>query len=476
MRLLFNRQSVLSVLLLALFLSRDQLQAQATPPPASDLAQLSSALQMLAEQVGPSVVQVFTSGFDPIVRSEGEMSGVVTRQRGSGSGVVVDPAGYVITNAHVVEGARQVQVLLAVPPDPNSQFRSILRPRGELVTARVVGTDQETDLAVLKIDRTGLPTLQLGDSDELRQGQLVLAFGSPLGLTNSVSMGVVSSVARQLQPESPMIYIQTDATINPGNSGGPLVNMAGRLVGINTSMFSQSGGSEGIGFAVPSNIVANVYNQIRKDGRVRRGEIGVVAQTITPILASGLKLPQDWGVIIADVIPGGTAAIAGVEVNDIVLTVNGKIMENARQFEVNLYQHSIGEIVQLEILRGGERLRKGVGLNDRAEEPGRFADLVNRGAELVPEFGVFAVGINDLVRQMIPLRDPSGVLVAAVSGEAALQGTVFEPGDVIHSVNGTRIHNLAALKAATAGLRTGEAIVVRTERRGRYVLLGFTKE
>ena len=343
-------------------LSPCRLSAQASaaaPPAASDLAQLSSSLQALAERVGPGVVQVFTSGFDPIVRSEGEITGVVTRQRGTGSGVIVDPEGYIITNAHVVQGARQVQVLLAVPPNASTQLRSILKPRGEIVPARIVGTDQETDLAVLKIEKTGLPSLEIGDSDALRQGQLVLAFGSPLGLTNSVSMGVVSSVARQLEPESPMIYIQTDATINPGNSGGPLVNMAGHVMGINTSIFSQSGGSEGIGFAVPSNIVSNVYSQIRKSGWVRRGEIGVVAQTITPVLASGLQLAQDWGVILADVIPGGTAAIAGLQPNDIILTVNGKVMENARQFEVNLYQYSIGQVVTLEILRGTQKITKG---------------------------------------------------------------------------------------------------------------------
>ena len=460
-------------------LSPSPLSAQASaaaPPAASDLAQLSSSLQALAERVGPCVVQVFTSGFDPIVRSEGEITGVVTRQRGTGSGVIVDPEGYIITNAHVVQGARQVQVLLAVPPNASTQLRSILKPRGEIVPARIVGTDPETDLAVLKIEKTGLPSLQIGDSDALRQGQLVLAFGSPLGLTNSVSMGVVSSVARQLEPESPMIYIQTDATINPGNSGGPLVNMAGHVMGINTSIFSQSGGSEGIGFAVPSNIVSNVYSQIRKSGWVRRGEIGVVAQTITPVLASGLQLAQDWGVILADVIPGGTAAIAGLQPNDIILTVNGKVMENARQFEVNLYQYSIGQVVTLEILRGTQKITKGVGLNDRPEEPSRFADLVNQGAELISDLGVFAIGVNDLVRRMIPLREASGVLVAAVSVDAANHGIVFEPGDVIHSINGNRIPNLAGLKSTTANLKSGDAVVIHAERRGRYLLLAFTKE
>ena len=150
---------------------------------------------------------------------------------------------------------------------------------------------------MLKIRERELPFVTLGDSDELRKGQLVMAFGNPFGLENSVTLGVVSAVGRQLQPEDPMVYIQTDAPINPGNSGGPLVDARGRLVGINTFIFSQSGGSEGIGFAVPSNIVKYVFTQIRESGRVARGEIGVHAQTITPTLAAGLGLPQPWGVI-----------------------------------------------------------------------------------------------------------------------------------------------------------------------------------
>ena len=157
---------------------------------------------------------------------------------------------------------------------------------------------------MIKVDERNLPALAFGDSDELSAGQLVLAFGSPLGLHNSVSLGVVSAVARQLEPESPMIYVQTDASINPGSSGGPLVDVRGRLVGINTLIARQAGGNEGLGFAAPSNIVRTVYEQIRKSGRVRRGDIGIRAQTVTPVLAPGLGLPRDHGVVLADVLPG----------------------------------------------------------------------------------------------------------------------------------------------------------------------------
>ena len=163
-----------------------------------------------------------------------------------------------------------------------------MRPPGRTLDATIVGIDRETDLAVLKVDAKGLPALPLGDSDHLRQGNLVLAFGSPLGLENSVTLGVVSAVGRQRAPEDPMVYVQTDAPINPGNSGGPLVDTSGRVIGINTHILSQSGGSEGIGFAVPSNIVRTVFEQLRTTGRVRRGTLGVLTQTITPVMAQGL--------------------------------------------------------------------------------------------------------------------------------------------------------------------------------------------
>ncbi len=229
-----------------------------------------------------------------------------------------------------------------------ANLHSILKPEGQLLDAKLVGYDRQSDVAVLKIDAHDLPHLWFGDSQELRQGQIVMAFGNPLGLEGSVSMGIVSSVARQIKPEDPMIYIQTDAPINPGNSGGPLIDADGRVVGINTFILSQSGGSEGIGFAIPSNIVKTVYAQIRKEGHVHRGEIGISAQTITPALAKGLSLPRDWGVLVADVEPDGPAESAGVKVGDMILSVNGKPMENARQLQVDVYQRAMGDKLHLD--------------------------------------------------------------------------------------------------------------------------------
>src|SRR6202000_2909811 len=220
--------------------------------------------------------------------------------------------------------------------------------------AKLVGMDRLTDLAVLKIDMTGPPALQLANSDDLKQGQVVFAFGSPRGLENSVSMGVVSATARQIDPEKPDIYIQTDAPINPGNSGGPLVDVDGHVVGINTFILSQSGGNEGLGFAIPSDVVRSVYDQIRSEGHVHRGQIGVYLRTITPELAEGLHLPVAEGVILEDVAPGSSADKAGLKVGEIVTTVGGKSVDDLRQFALDLYTYKVGQKVNVGVLRNGK--------------------------------------------------------------------------------------------------------------------------
>ena len=287
--------------------------AQRSAASVATLSELSRSLEDLSQKVSASVVQIFVTGYAAPEEDDPHAAAQPTFERSSGSGVIVDADGYIVTNAHVVENATRIEVELpfaAVGGDPG---RSILRRRGRTVGAQIVAIDRETDLAVVKIEAKALPVLAFGDSDALRPGQLVLAFGSPLGLDASVTLGIVSAVARQLTPEDPMIYIQTDAPINPGNSGGALVDTEGRLVGISTLIYSQSGGNEGIGFAAPSNIVRNIFEQIRKSGRVRRGEIGVSTQTITATLAEALKLTADAGVIVADVDEGGPAASAGLQ-------------------------------------------------------------------------------------------------------------------------------------------------------------------
>jgi serine protease Do len=376
-----------------------------------------------------------------------------------------------VTNAHVVEGARTVHVELLRLREPGEPG-SILRPRSRRLPARVVGSDIETDLAVLKVEAAGLPSLPLGDSDELRQGQLVLAFGSPLGLENSASLGVVSSVARQLAPDSPMIYVQTDASINPGNSGGPLVDVDGRMVGLNTLIASQSGGDEGLGFAAPSNIVRSVFEQIRGQGRVRRGVLGVRAQTITPKLGDGLSLGVHSGVVISDVRPGGPAAAAGLRVGDVVVALDGKPMENARQLDVNVYQRALGDVVTVDVVRVGVRLSFGVTVRERPKDPDRFTSLVTPERNLVSRLGVLALELDaDLLRAAGPLRGSEGVLVAARAGGSYGTEDDLRPGDVIYAVDGVSVRGLGELRQAVGRPPSGESLVLQIERGGELLFV-----
>jgi len=436
----------------------------------ADLRQISRTLEALSDRVGPAIVQVFAVGY-ALPSEPSEERSLLAQQRNTGSGVILDPDGYIVTNAHVVQGAYKVQVQLAAPR--RTAMRSIIGPRPRMVGAQIVAIDEETDLSVLKVDEKSLPFLELADSDSVKSGQLVLAFGSPLGLDSSVTLGVVSAVARQLEPDDPMIYIQTDASINPGNSGGPLVDTDGRVVGINTLILSQSGGNEGLGFAAPSNIVRNIFEQVRKYGRVRRGEIGIKVQTITPALAEGLKLPRDWGVVLGDVDPEGPAASAGLEAGDIVASLNGKPMENGRQLQVNLYGRAIGEVVKLQILRGSRTLDIPVTVIERGDDPNRFAGMVRPEEHLITRLGILGLTFTRGLAELIPdLRVPSGVIVAAATrtGPPAWEGEL-QPGDVIHAINGTTIKDLAALRAAVDELKTGAALVIRVEREGEMLFL-----
>lgn len=444
------------------------------PKPPDSLHDLSTRMEGLARRVSRSLVQVFSTGY--VLGGEGEPgtnAAVVTRQRATGSGVILSADGYIVTNAHVVSNAHRVRVRLAVETPGHSD----MQPSGKMLDARIVGIDRDSDLAVLKIDQTGLPFLKLGDSDTLRQGQIVMAFGNPLGLENSVSMGVVSSVSRQIKPDDTMIYIQTDAPINPGNSGGPLVDADSRVMGINTFILSQSGGSEGLGFAIPSNIVKNVYAQIKTEGHVHRSEIGVFAQSITPPLATGMRLSQDWGVVLADVTPQGPGAKAGLQVGDIVVSLNGKLMMNARQLETNLYRYSVGQKVNVEVLRGGSKFTYSVPVAQREDDPMRFADMVDPTKNVVSKLGILGISIEGKIAEMLPdLRNSYGVVVAARGGESPYTGDSLQLGDVIYSVNTEPVSSVTALRSALDGLKDTDPLVLQVERQGRLLYITMTIE
>jgi serine protease Do len=436
---------------------------------------LSLSIEALVSRVRHSVVQIFATGSGPAEESESGKTGFFVKQKNTGAGVILSADGYILTNAHVIRASRRIQVRLSLTPERIEANRSRQRSQGETLEATLVGQDREADLAVLKIDKTGLPFLEFGDSDELQQGQMVLAFGNPLGLEGSVSMGIVSATARQIHPDDPMIYIQTDAPINPGNSGGPLVDDAGRVVGINSMILSQSGGSEGLGFAVPSTIAHNIYDQIRRDGHVHRGQIGVRTQTITPAIAKGLRLPQDWGVVVADVVPEGPADEAGIKIGDVIRRLNGRIMDNARELEVNIYRHPLHDSVRLEVLRGSDKLNVKVSVGERVDDPERFADMVNPEKNLVPRIGILGIAIDKEIAPLLPdLRNPYGILVAALSGPSTETG--LEGGDVIYSVDNVPITSTEALKRILDGHRAGDTIVLQLERDGELMYLPLELE
>jgi len=442
------------------------------------LHELNESLETLTSKVSKSVVQVFATGYSFGDDSDGENAGLYSKQKSSGSAVIFTSDGYLVTNNHVVQGAEKVRVQLSYSDDRGGGHGSVTRRKGKLLPARIVGVDRESDLAVLKIDGGPYPTLEFGNSDTLRQGSLVLAFGNPLGLESSVSMGVVSSVGRQLRADDTMIYIQTDAPINPGNSGGPLLDPDGRVVGINTLIISQSGGSEGIGFAIPSSIVKTVAEQLKEKGHVHRGEIGAFAQSITPELAAGLDLPRDYGVILSDVFPEGPGEKAGLKVGDIVTSLNGKPMESARQFDMNLYQEAGDKKARLKVLRGKEELNIEVPVIESEDDPARFADLVNPENSAVPELGILGISVDKKISELLPdLRNPFGVVVALRSATAKYTGSGgFETGDVIYQVNGTAVTSVAALRMLVADLKPDAPLVLQIERDGKLMYLTMSGE
>jgi serine protease Do len=429
-------------------------------PNQRSLAEFSDSLQALAERVRPAVVQIISTGYGHAESATGEnAANILTRQRSTGSGVILSPDGYVVTNHHVVEGARKIEVRIASTEQG--------KPQISMALAKVVGVDRQSDLAVIKIDRTNLPILRLGRSREVRAGQLVMAFGNPLGLEGSVSMGVVSSPARQVKENDPIGYVQTDAPINPGNSGGPLVDMSGEVIGINTFILSQSGGSEGIGFAIPSDIVRTVYEQIRKDGHVHRGQVGLVAQTITPDMAKALKLPQDYGVIVADAYPGGPADMAGVKQGDIIEKLNGKEIREARELQNAIYSQALDNRVSITVLREGQTLSFDIPVIERRDDPQRFADMIDRDKNLIPKLGVFAIEIDDKLKELLPeLRRGYGLVIGAETSDAPYSGESLLPGDVIYEVNGVPAVTARAVTATLDMLKSGDPVVLLIQREG----------
>jgi serine protease Do len=440
-------------------------------PPAGILAQLNDSLQQLARTVSPAVVQIAVSGFGPAEEGDRASAASIVRQAAIGAGVVVDPDGYIMTNAHVVDGARRIRVTLSLPATVGAD--AFVAGKSQVVEAQLVGSDRRLDLALLKIEGTNLPALRFNLDRPPQSGELVFAIGSPVGLWNSVTMGVISSAWRQPDPDNPMVYLQTDAPINPGNSGGPLVDVTGAVVGLNTFVVNSGAGAEGLGFAIPARVVDFVYQSLRKHGRVDHAEIGVAAQSITSAMARGLGLAHDRGVVVADIVPGGPADSAGMRPGDIILTVGGHPMPSLHDFTASLYLHRPEQVMEVVALRGTQRLSFKVAayMARGVDQLATPAAAMTGHIELL---GILGLEIDERVRAMLPhLRSTNGVIVLGRAAGFDSMDNDLRVGDVIHSLNRAPIASVAQLKTAVAQLKPGDAVVLRIERLGRFQFLAL---
>jgi len=366
------------------------------------------------------------------------------RQGGLGSGVIVSPDGYLLTNNHVVAGAEKVRVEL---PDKRS------------LTAKVVGTDAPSDLAVLKIEATGLPALPFGDSDAMRVGDVVLAFGNPLGVGQTVTMGIVSAKGRAtgLGDGGFEDFLQTDAPINQGNSGGALVNTAGQLVGINSQILSPSGGNIGIGFAIPARMAESVMGQLVNGGAVHRGQLGVTVQGVTSDMAASLGLKEVKGALVSSVLKGSPANRAGVQRGDVIVSLDGAPVSDGNTLRNRVASTKPGSTVSLGLLREGQEKTVRVELAELKSARGEQekADA--------PEGGRLGLTVRPLTPEdarELGLESRKGLLVAEVdpAGPAAAAG--LQPGDVIQEVNRHPVTDVAELKAAVKASGNRPALVL----------------
>jgi serine protease Do len=448
--------------------------APAATPAADDvLRRMDTAFQQVVARVSPAVVQIQVVGYSTV---DGPDGAALARQRTIGSGVIIDPDGYVVTNHHVVRGAQRIRVLLPAAPG-DSTGRGGPAGRGRLFEARIVGLHAETDLALLKIDARGLPALPLGSNRPLKPGQLVWAVGSPQGLASTVTMGVISSVARQTPVSGPMLFVQTDAPINPGNSGGPLVDSEGTVVGVNTFILSQSGGSQGLGFAIPAGVVRFVVDSLRRHGQVRRVEMGIGAQEVTPTMAAGLGLARDYGVIVADATPGGPAAAAGVLPGDLVESVDGRPVDSLPAMAIAMYQHPEGAPVKLTVRRGAELRTMEVAGTVPRQPDDKLQAMATPERNLVARLGILGVELTpELAELASTLRRRTGVVVAARLADPATVESGLQAGDVIYFVNLTSVGDLAGLRSAIDAIKVGAPVVLTLERQGKLSYLSFEME
>jgi serine protease Do len=371
------------------------------------------------------------------------------KEQGLGSGVIVATNGYIITNNHVVDGATDIKVSL--------------RDKREF-TAKVVGRDPKTDVAVLKIDADHLPAISMGDSSKVQVGDLAFAIGDPFGIGQTVTMGIVSATGRaNLGIEDYEDFIQTDAAINPGNSGGALIDGRGQLIGINTAILSHSGGNQGVGFAIPINLVKRVMDQIVDHGHVVRGFLGATIQDVTPTMAKALGLNEAGGVLIGDVTAKGPAAQAGLKAGDVVIKLNGETVADSAALRLHISETDPGTTVPLTVRRGSDTLNLNVKLGELPADHEKTADgsTDNDGLQ-----GLQVEPISPAARQQLHLSDEAqGVVVSQVDPNSAAADAGIRPGDLVAEVNHQSVTTVSEFEQAMRNTQT-KAILLRIVREG----------
>lgn len=363
------------------------------------------------------------------------------KQSGLGSGVIVEKDGYILTNNHVVKGAEEIKVTLS----DKREFKG-----------KVIGSDQKTDLAVIKIDSHNLPVIKLGDSEKLKVGEMVLAIGNPFGLSHTVTSGIVSATGRaNVGIADYEDFIQTDAPINPGNSGGALVNIRGELVGINTAIFSTTGGYQGIGFAIPSNMAQDVMNSLIKNGKVVRGWLGVTIQPLTTDLAKQFNLKDEQGVLVGDVTEGGPAEKAGIQRGDVILEYNSKKVEDAISLRNMVAGTVPNQEVSIKLMRNGKTETVRVKVLEMTTEAQAFSKTFDNQLK-----GVYVQNITpDLKKSLdIPGRI-KGVVITDVDEESPAEG-ILKKNDVIMEINRNNINNTKDYEEAVSRIKPADDILL----------------
>jgi len=430
-------------------------------------ADLSRTFVNVAKQVKPAVVNIdvvektkrtamrLPEGFPQI---PGLTDGQPRRQQGTGSGVIISADGFILTNNHVVGEADQINVKLA---------------DGREFKAKRIGTDKETDMAIIKIEAQSLPFAKLGNSDALEQGEWVIALGSPFGLQQTMTAGIVSATGRDLPGAGQFThYIQTDASINPGNSGGPLVNMNGEVIGINTLIFSQSGTSSGIGFAVPSNLATKVYAQLIKNGKVTRAYLGVYLRPLTPAIAKAVGFDGTDGAQVQDTINATSpAAKAGLRSGDVIIEFEGKQVKSPAQLTEIVADMPVGKPAQLKYVRDGHVQTTTVSLGERppsgTETPHEDKDQGEGEEESGGALGVSATNVTPRMASELKLRIQTGVIIQSVQEDSTAAEAGLKRGDVIHRINRIPITDRQDYLRALGTIRDEKEVVLQIERSGQ---------